>query len=66
MSQTLPRLAVIGAGPKAIAVAAKAAVLKALGKGEVDVVVFDEADVAAHWDGAHGFTDGHHRLGTPP
>ncbi|WP_003895876.1 NADPH-dependent L-lysine N(6)-monooxygenase MbtG [Mycolicibacterium smegmatis] len=66
MSETTPRLAVIGAGPKAIAVAAKAAELRAMGVEAPEVVVIDRAGVAANWQAVGGWTDGQHRLGTSP
>ncbi|MGW4100175.1 NADPH-dependent L-lysine N(6)-monooxygenase MbtG [Mycobacterium sp. NPDC004974] len=61
-----PTLAVIGAGPKAISVAAKAAELRAMGVPAPDVVVVERAGVAANWQAVGGWTDGNHRLGTGP
>ncbi|MGV0805657.1 NADPH-dependent L-lysine N(6)-monooxygenase MbtG [Mycolicibacterium setense] len=61
-----PTLAVIGAGPKAIAVAAKAAELRAMGVPAPDVVVVERSGVAANWQAVGGWTDGNHRLGTGP
>ena len=61
-----PILAVIGAGPKAIAVAAKAAELRAMGVPTPEVVVVERAGVAANWQAVGGWTDGNHRLGTGP
>ena len=66
VSETTPRLAVIGAGPKGIAVAAKAAELRAMGAAAPEVVVIDRAGVAANWQAVGGWTDGQHRLGTSP
>ncbi|MBU8821642.1 SidA/IucD/PvdA family monooxygenase [Mycolicibacterium goodii] len=66
MSDSRPRLAVIGAGPKAIAVAAKAAELRAMGIDAPEIVVVDRAGVAANWQAVGGWTDGQHRLGTSP
>lgn len=66
MSDSRPRLAVIGAGPKGIAVAAKAAELRAMGVDAPEVVVVDRAGVAANWQAVGGWTDGQHRLGTSP
>lgn len=63
---TSPLLVVVGAGPKAAAVAAKARVLNELGIGEVRIVVIDRHKVAANWRGGAGFTDGGGELGTPP
>ena len=59
-------LAVVGAGPKGLAVAAKAAALRSAGFAVPEVVLIDRHGVAAHWSGAVGYTDGRQRLGTPP
>jgi len=60
------RLIVLGAGPKAIAITAKSAVLKDLGWSVPNIVVLEKNNVAAHWSGEYGFTDGKQLLGTPP
>ena len=59
-------LAIIGAGPKAVAVAVKAAVLRDMGLPAPDVVAVERSAVAANWLPAGGWTDGNHRLGTGP
>jgi mycobactin lysine-N-oxygenase len=59
-------LVVLGAGPKAAAIAAKAHVLNELGYGPVRVVILEQHEVAASWTGRHGFTTGGERLGTRP
>jgi mycobactin lysine-N-oxygenase len=59
-------LAVVGAGPKAIAVAAKARALEAVGYDAPRIVLIERAGVAANWSGQHGFTSGRLPLGTPP
>ncbi len=61
-----PRLAVIGAGAKAVAVAAKAAALRELGLPAPEIVAVERAEVAANWQPEGGWTDGLHRLGTSP
>ena len=61
-----PTLAVIGAGAKAIAVAAKAAELRELGVPAPDVVAVERSGVAANWQAGGGWTDGQHQLGTSP
>ena len=61
-----PRLAVIGAGAKGVAVAAKAAVLRDMGVDAPEVVVVERAEVAANWAAVGGWTDGLQRLGTSP
>ena len=59
-------LAIIGAGAKAVAVAAKAAELRAMGVDVPDVVAVERTAVAANWQASGGWTDGEHRLGTNP
>lgn len=59
-------LAVVGAGAKAVAVAAKAAELRHMGVDVPDVVAVERAEVAANWQAGGGWTDGQHRLGTSP
>jgi mycobactin lysine-N-oxygenase len=61
-----PTLAVVGAGAKAIAVAAKAAELRAMGVAVPDVVAVERTGVAANWQAGGGWTDGQHQLGTGP
>jgi mycobactin lysine-N-oxygenase len=60
------RLAIIGGGAKAVAVAAKAAALRDMGLPAPDVVVVERAGIGANWDAVGGWTDGRHRLGTNP
>ena len=59
-------LAIIGAGAKAVAVAAKAAVLREMGVEVPDVVAVERSGVAANWRAGGGWTDGRQRLGTSP
>src|SRR5690242_10514676 len=61
-----PTLAVVGAGAKAVAVAAKAAELHDMGVDVPKVVVVERTGVAANWQAEGGWTDGQHRLGTNP
>lgn len=67
-SEEMPRkrLAVVGCGPKALAIAAKADVLRELGIANIEIVIFEKNEVAANWTGIAGFTDGAQTLGTPP
>jgi mycobactin lysine-N-oxygenase len=58
-------LAVIGAGPKGIAIAAKARALAAVGLDAPEVVLVDRGAVAGNWSGRQGFTSGLLPLGTP-
>lgn len=57
-------IAVVGAGPKAAALAAKAYCLQQEGH-EVAVSVFERSEIGANWSGNHGYTDGLQRLCTP-
>jgi len=59
------RLAVIGGGPKAVAIACKANVLNRAGVLDCAVHVFEEQEVGASWSGQHGYTDGLQSLCTP-
>lgn len=56
----------IGAGPKSLAVAAKAKVLADLGLPAPRVVIVDQYGVGGNWLPMGGWTDGRHRLGTSP
>jgi mycobactin lysine-N-oxygenase len=58
-------LAVIGAGPKGIAIAAKARALLAVGLDAPRVVLIDRSAVAGNWSGRQGYTNGLLPLGTP-
>jgi mycobactin lysine-N-oxygenase len=59
-------LAIVGAGAKAVAVAAKAAELRDMGVDVPKVVAVERTGVAANWQAEGGWTDGQHRLGTSP
>jgi mycobactin lysine-N-oxygenase len=62
----MPTLAVVGAGPKGIAIAAKARALAAVGLEAPRVVLIDRSAVAGNWGGRQGYTSGLLPLGTPP
>ena len=62
----MPTLAVVGAGPKGIAIAAKARALSAVGLDAPRVVLIDRSAVAGNWSGRQGYTSGLLPLGTPP
>ncbi|HEY2489797.1 MAG TPA: FAD/NAD(P)-binding protein [Streptosporangiaceae bacterium] len=62
----MPTLAVVGAGPKGIAIAAKARALAAAGLDPPRVVLVDRSAVAGNWSGRQGYTNGLLALGTPP
>jgi mycobactin lysine-N-oxygenase len=59
-------LAVVGAGPKGVAIAAKARALAAAGLPAPRVVLVDRGEVAGNWSGRQGYTNGLLPLGTPP
>ncbi|MDT5084167.1 MAG: mycobactin lysine-N-oxygenase, partial [Mycobacterium sp.] len=59
-------LAVLGAGVKAVAVAAKAYVLGEMGIDAPTVVAIERIGVGANWQASGGWTDGAQRLGTSP
>ncbi len=59
-------LLVLGAGPKAIAIAAKRYMLAKRGYKVPRLVIVDSKGVVAHWSGGFGFTDGRQLLGTRP
>ncbi|MDL9937476.1 SidA/IucD/PvdA family monooxygenase [Gordonia sp. ABSL1-1] len=63
---TTDRLIVVGAGPKAIAVAVKAFVLAGLGLRTPQVTVIEPNAVGGNWLESGGWTNGRHRLGTSP
>ncbi|MCJ2014195.1 SidA/IucD/PvdA family monooxygenase [Methylobacterium sp. J-076] len=60
-------IAVVGCGPKAAAIVARAHCLNRFeGTGnQISVTVFEEHGIAAAWDGSHGYTDGDQKLCTP-
>jgi mycobactin lysine-N-oxygenase len=62
----MPTLVVIGAGPKGIAIAAKARALAAVGLEAPEVVLVDRGAVAGNWSGRQGYTSGLLPLGTAP
>jgi mycobactin lysine-N-oxygenase len=57
---------VVGAGPKGIAIAAKAHALAVAGLPAPRVVLVDRDEVAGNWSGRQGYTSGLLPLGTPP
>ncbi|MBV7295163.1 lysine N(6)-hydroxylase/L-ornithine N(5)-oxygenase family protein [Corynebacterium sp. TAE3-ERU12] len=59
-------LTIVGAGPKAVAIAAKAHALSALGITVPEITVVEPRGIGANWRAVGGWTDGRHLLGTPP
>jgi hypothetical protein len=62
----MPTLAVVGAGAKGIAIAAKARALATAGLTAPRVVLADRGPVAGNWGGEQGYTNGLLPLSTPP
>src|ERR1700761_9280732 len=58
--------AVLGAGVKAVAVAAKAFVLREMGVEAPEGGAVERLGVGANWQASGGWTDGAQRLGTSP
>src|SRR5260221_6000208 len=61
----MPTLAVVGAGPKGIGMAARARALAAAGLSAPGVVLVARGAVAGNWSGRQGYTSGLLPLGTP-
>lgn len=59
-------LVIVGAGPKAAAIAAKQYALKAAGYNVPDILIIEASEIGANWKGTAGYTSGTQRLGTPP
>ncbi len=62
----MPTLAVVGAGAKGIAIAAKARAVAAAGLLAPRVVLVDRGPAAGNWTGDQGYTSGLLPLSTPP
>ena len=61
-----PSLIILGAGPKAVAVQAKAHALRQLGLPAPRITVVDHQGTGGNWRAGGGWTDGRHQLGTSP
>lgn len=59
-------LVVVGAGPKAAAIAAKRHALSNCGYDVPEVLILEKSEIGANWNGINGYTSGTQRLGTPP
>ncbi len=60
------KLCVVGAGPKGLAIAAKASALRRLGFKTPQICLIDRRGVASHWVADSGLTNGLLTLGTSP
>lgn len=58
------RIAVVGGGPKAVALAVKAKALRTLKLQDTEVVIFEQKAIGAAWEGHEGYSDGEQRLCT--
>ncbi len=61
----LKKLAVIGGGPKGVAIAIKAHALNKVTSRRLQVEIFERDEIGSHWRGAVGYTDGEQELCTP-
>lgn len=59
-------LAVLGAGAKATAIAAKVHAINSLGLGPIEMTVLESAEAAATWSGVNGYTTGSEYLALTP
>lgn len=59
------KLCIIGAGPKAAAIIARASVLAELGHQVPEITVIEEAAIGAAWSGTFGFSNGYLTLCSP-
>src|SRR3954470_23858321 len=65
-SMAAKKLIIVGAGPKAMAIAAKNQVLAEMGFSVPDIHIIERREVGANWTGNAGFTNGKLALGTSP
>lgn len=65
-SQCSVDVAVVGAGPKGAALAAKVHVLNELGMADLKLAVIERSELASSWTGRNGFTTGREEMGTRP
>jgi mycobactin lysine-N-oxygenase len=66
VDQRVSTLGIIGAGPKGLAIAAKADALRRVGLDVPDIIIFEADEPGSHWRGGAGYTDGLQPLGTAP
>jgi mycobactin lysine-N-oxygenase len=59
-------LLIVGAGPKATAIAAKVHAINQLGLGPISLLIVEERAYAASWSGARGMTSGEEPLAITP
>ncbi len=61
---SVKKIAVVGGGPKAAAICAKAWCLNQDSR-QLRIQVFEKSGFGAAWNGRHGYTDGDQKLCTP-
>ncbi|HJU16733.1 MAG TPA: SidA/IucD/PvdA family monooxygenase [Stellaceae bacterium] len=61
----MAQIAVVGGGPKAVAIAAKAYALNSMGFSAPGIVIYEKDYIGAAWSGLGGYTDGDQALCTP-
>jgi mycobactin lysine-N-oxygenase len=59
------RIAVIGCGPRAVALAAKSAGLHSIGEASPSVTIYEQNEAFSAWTGSAGFSNGRSLLCTP-
>lgn len=64
-SNAAVNIAVIGGGPKAAALAAKAFCLNEIKKTQINITIFESKSIGASWNGENGYTNGSQALCTP-
>ena len=66
MSRPEETIIIIGAGPKAMAIAAKSVARRKLGLRAPRIHIIEKHQIGANWKGTVGFTNGKMELGTSP
>ena len=66
MSVSTNTIIIIGAGPKAMAIAAKSLAMRKIGLNPPKIHIIERNQIGANWKGSAGFTNGKMDLGTSP
>lgn len=66
MSVSVNTIIIIGAGPKAMAIAAKSVAMRKIGLNPPKIHIIEKNQIGANWKGSAGFTNGKMELGTSP
>lgn len=62
----MKKLIIVGCGPKALNILAKAEALKHFGWEVPEIIVLEKGSVGSNWSGSNGYTDGKGILGISP